>query len=120
MRAKKNHPGSVFVAHPECNPDVLAEADYVCSTGKMLQYARETAVKDIILGTEIGMLYPLRKANPDKNFYVASPKMVCPNMKKINLERIVDSLENMQYSIHVAENIRKKAYLAIRRMLDIK
>lgn len=118
MRSRAEHPHAVFVAHPECEPEVLAIADYVCSTGKMFQYARETSVKELIIGTEIGMLYRLRKENPDKQFYVASPKLICPNMKKINCEAIVSSLEHMQHEIHVPEHIRQKAYRSIKRMLD--
>lgn len=114
------HPQAVFVAHPECTPEVLALADYVCSTSGMFKYARETAVREIIIGTEMGMLWRLHKENPDKKFYVASPKMVCPNMKKINLEKIRDSLKEMKYRMVVPKEIRERAYQAIKRMLDLK
>ncbi|MFH1379886.1 MAG: quinolinate synthase NadA [bacterium] len=119
LRARKEHPKAVFVAHPECEPEVLAVADYVCSTGKMLQYAKETSVKELIIGTEIGMLYRLRKENPDKQFYIASPKLICPNMKKINSEGIYSSLTNLQHEIQVPEDIRQKACRSIKRMLDV-
>ncbi|HCJ66638.1 MAG TPA: quinolinate synthase [Elusimicrobia bacterium] len=120
VMAMNEHPQAVFVAHPECVPEVLALADYVCSTSGMFKYARETAVKEIIIGTESGMLWRLRKENPEKRFFVASTKMVCPNMKKINLEKIRDSLEEMKYQIIVPEEIRKPAYEAVRKMLEIK
>jgi quinolinate synthase len=119
QRAKAARPGAVFVAHPECNPDVLAHADYVCSTGKMLQYCRETSVKEIIIGTEMGMMFRLQRENPGKKFYLASPRLICPNMKKIDLTTIVDSLENLQHRIEVPEPTRSKAYRTISRMLEI-
>lgn len=119
LKTKAEHPRAVFIAHPECDPDVLAIADYVCSTGKMIQYAKETSVKEIILGTEMGMLYRLRKENPDKTFYIASSKLICPNMKKINLENILASLENLQHVITVPEHIQQKAHRSIKRMLEL-
>lgn len=120
VAAMNEHPEAVFVAHPECIPEVLALADYVCSTSGMFKYARETAVKEIIIGTEMGMLWKLGKENPEKKFYVASTKMVCPNMKKITLEKIRDSLKEMKYQITVPEEIRKSAYQAVKKMLEIK
>lgn len=120
IMAMSEHPEAVFVAHPECVPEVLALADYVCSTSGMFKFARETAVKEIIIGTEMGMLWRLRRENPEKRFSVASTKMVCPNMKKITLEKIRDSLKEMKYQITVPEEIRKPAYEAVRRMLEIK
>ncbi|MBD3271184.1 MAG: quinolinate synthase NadA, partial [Elusimicrobia bacterium] len=118
-KARQAHPRAVFVAHPECNPDVLAAADYVCSTGKMLAYARETSVRELIIGTEMGMLFRLKKENPDKIFYIASPRMICQNMKKIRLDGIMESLEQMRFAIRVPEPTRQKAYRTIKRMLDI-
>jgi len=120
VSAMDEHPKAVFVAHPECSPEVLALADYVCSTSGMFKYARETAIGEIIIGTEKGMLWRLHKENPDKKFYVASTKMVCPNMKKINLEKIRDSLKEMKYEIHVPEDIRQAAYKAIKKMLELR
>lgn len=119
VAAMEEHPRAVFVAHPECTPEVLALADYVCSTSGMFKYARETAVKEIIIGTESGMLWRLHKENPGKKFFVASTKMICPNMKKINLEKIRDSLKELKYKIDVPEEIRKRAYQAVKRMLDL-
>lgn len=120
FRARTEHPEAVFVAHPECSPDVLAASDYVCSTGQMIKFARETSRKELIIGTELGMLYRLRNENPHKKFYIASQKLICPNMKKNNLESIVDALQNLQFTITVPEGIRRRAYHSIKRMLDVK
>jgi len=119
LQAKKEHPQAVFVAHPECRPEVLALADYVCSTSGMFKYAKETAVKEVIIGTEMGMLWRLHKENPEKKFYPASPTLICPNMKKINLEKIRDSLKENKYLITVPEEIRQPAYRAVKKMLEV-
>ena len=118
-QALKKHPDAVFMAHPECRPEVLELADVVRSTSGMLRYARESKNHSFIVGTEIGLLYPLKKANPDKSFYPASPKMLCKNMKKITLEDVARSLEFMQGEVKVPENIRQPAYKAVQRMIDL-
>jgi quinolinate synthase len=61
LEAKKQHPGAEFIAHPECQPQVLALADHICSTGGMFTYVKNSKAKDFIIGTESGMLYKLRK-----------------------------------------------------------
>ena len=119
LKVKGEHPRAEFIAHPECVPEVLALADYVCSTAGMFKYARETKVKELIIGTEQGMLYRLRKENPDKKFYLASPSLICPNMKLITLEKIVEALEENKYKIKVEKSVRQLAYQAIKRMLEI-
>ena len=119
VKVKKKHPRAEFIAHPECVPEVLALADYVCSTAGMFKYARETKVKELIIGTEGGMLYPLRKENPDKKFYLASPVLICPNMKLITLDKIIEALEENKHQIKVEESIRKPAYEALQRMLEV-
>lgn len=117
--AKSAHPEAVFLAHPECRPEVLALADQVLSTSGMIRYARESESSAFIVGTEVGLLYPLKKANPDKDFYPASPSMECPDMKKITLDDIVRSLEFMEGQVKVPEAIQRPALKAVRRMIDL-
>jgi quinolinate synthase len=117
--AKKAHPEAVFMAHPECRPEVLALADVIRSTSGMIRYARESKKSSFIVGTEIGLIYPLKKANPGKIFYPASSKMVCKNMKKITLEDVARSLELMEGEVKVPENIRRPAFQAVQRMVDL-
>jgi quinolinate synthase len=118
-KAQAQHPEAVFIAHPECRPEVQAVADVIASTSGMLRYARESEHTAFIVGTETGLLYPLQKANPAKAFYPASEKMVCPNMKKISLEDVVRSLETMEGEVKVPEKIRRPALRAVQRMLDL-
>ena len=119
IREKKLHPGAVALVHPECRPETKAVADEVMSTGGMVRYARESKTPTIIIGTETGIIYRLRKENPDKTFVPASERAVCPNMKRITLEKVLWSLQDMHHRITVPEDIRARALGAVQRMLAI-
>jgi quinolinate synthase len=119
MKAKSEHPDAVFIAHPECRLDVLALADQVVSTSGMIRYASESSHSTFIIGTEVGLLYPLQKANPDKVFLPASNTMLCEDMKKIRLQDILNSLETMEGEVKVPEDIQKPALLAVERMIAL-
>ncbi len=118
-RQKKAHPEAFFMAHPECRTEVLELADLVTSTSGMLRHARESRHASFIVGTENGLLYPLQKENPGKTFYPASPEMICPDMKKISLADVADCLENLSGEVNVPTDIRKRAYEAVRKMIDL-
>lgn len=118
-KARRQHPGAIVLAHPECRPEVRQTADARLSTGQMLKYVRQSQSTDFIIATEEGILHTLKKQNPEKNFYAVSSKAVCPNMKKISLEKVVWALEDMQYRIHVDEPIRARAKQALDRMLEV-
>lgn len=117
--ARRTYPDAIFMAHPECRPEVLELADVIRSTSGMIRYAKESKASTFIVGTEVGLLYPLKKANPDKLFYPASSKMLCKNMKKISLEDVVRSLELMEGEVKVPENIRQPAFKAVQKMIDL-
>ncbi len=119
MRAKKTYPEALFLAHPECPPEVLNLADMIKSTSGMLACAKELDRNAFIIGTETGILHPLSKANPDKIFIPADPNMTCEDMKKIGLKEILRSLETLQPEVNVPEDIRIKAKGAVDRMLEI-
>ncbi len=118
LRQKQLHPAAKVVVHPECNPEVIALADEVASTGGICKFAKTTAAQEIIVGTETGLLYRLKKENPQKIFYAASDLAVCPNMKLTTLEKVLSSLEKMRYEITVSEKIISRARQGIQRMLD--
>jgi quinolinate synthase len=113
------HPDSVVIAHPECIPEVLMLADKVLSTSGMIRYAQESKSRAFIVGTEVGLLYPLKKANPGKDFYPASSAMECPDMKKTSLDDIAGSLEFMAGEVKVPEDIQRPALKAVKRMVDL-
>ncbi len=118
-KQRKAHPGAKVVVHPECRPDVIALADEALSTSGMMRYAARPDVDELIVGTEVEILHRLNKENPGKKFYPASNRAVCPNMKKITLEKILESLEMMMPVVKVPEEIRVKAKAPVDRMLEI-
>ncbi len=120
QKTKDEHPEALVVVHPECRPEITAVADCVSSTAGMLKFVSESPTQEFIIGTEGGLLHQMRKKNPEKRFYLASPDLICPNMKANTLSKTVCSLETMQPQITVPEDIRKKAVLALDRMLAIK
>ncbi|MFH1442016.1 MAG: quinolinate synthase NadA [Candidatus Omnitrophota bacterium] len=118
-REKKFHPKAKVLVHPECLPEVCAMADAALSTSQMGKFARETDAKEMIIGTEVGMIYRLKKDNPSKEFYPASESAVCPNMKRTTQEKILWSLKNLKEEVKVPEDIRIRAKKSIDRMLEI-
>lgn len=119
LRLKEQYPDALFICHPECNPEVEALADHVCSTTGMYDFCKTSPVKRFIIGTEAGILYRLQKENPGKEFILASPALVCPNMKLTSLEDILAALETMAPVVKVPEEIRQPAKRALDRMLAI-
>lgn len=116
---KAEYPGALFICHPESAPQVTALADHACSTSGMYDYCRTSPARQFIIGTEAGILYRLRKENPDKEFILASPALVCPNMKLTSLEDVLYSLQTQSPVVSVAEEIRLRARQALDRMLAV-
>ncbi|RKX44549.1 MAG: quinolinate synthase [Verrucomicrobia bacterium] len=119
LREKKEHPEAVVMAHPECPLPIRDLADQLLSTGQMCTFAKESDKKEFIVATEMGLLYRLRNENPNKKFYSVSDRAVCPNMKKIDLEKVLWALEDMQYRITVPEETANKARRSIEAMLKL-
>lgn len=117
--ARTDYPDALFMAHPECPPEVLALADHICSTSGMYTFARENKAQQFIVGTEAGILYRLRKENPGKQFILPTTRLICPNMKLTSLEDVLKALQTMQPRITVAEEVRIAARGALDRMLAI-
>ncbi|MFA5350181.1 MAG: quinolinate synthase NadA [Candidatus Omnitrophota bacterium] len=118
-KEKRFHPKAKVMVHPECLSSVVALADVVLSTSQMGKYAKESPAKEFIVGTESGLVYRLKQDNPDKEFYPASERAVCPNMKRTTQEKVLWALEELKDEVKVPDDIRKKARLAIERMLAI-
>jgi len=119
IELKREYPGAKVVVHPECRPEVIALADEALSTGGMIKFARREEVKEMIVGTEIGIIHRLKKENPDKRFIPVSEQAVCPDMKLITLDKVLRSLEEMAPEVKVAEEIRLRAKAAIDKMLEV-
>jgi quinolinate synthase len=116
---KGEYPQAKVVVHPECTPEVIALADEVFSTSGMCRYAQRDEVREMIVGTEIGIIHRLRKENPGKMFIPASEQAICPDMKLITLEKVLWSLEEMSHEVKVPEGIRLGAKAAVDKMLKI-
>ncbi|MCF2142214.1 MAG: quinolinate synthase NadA [Candidatus Heimdallarchaeota archaeon] len=119
LALKKEHPGAVLIAHPECNPDIQEHADFVGSTAKMLRFAEEATEKEIIVATEKGLVDRLSELYPDKQFYLAKNTAICRNMKRITLENLRDALLYEQYEVTIPEAVQINAKKAILRMLEL-
>ena len=118
IREKKElYPEAEVWVHPECRPEVIDSADKVLSTGKMIQEARVSTKKDILIGTEAGIIYRMEKENPGKNFHPVKEFAHCSNMKKINVEKVLASLEDGIYEVDVPVEISQRARGAIQKMV---
>lgn len=118
--AKRKHPDAKILAHPECSTNILELADGIFSTSGMFEYAGNSKVKEFIICTEEGIIHRLKEKYKDRKFILPSNKLVCPNMKKTKIEDVLYSLENMKHEVKVVDEIREKAIIPIKRMLDIK
>lgn len=117
--AKARDPRALVMVHPECTEPVRLLADQVLSTGGMLRFVRQARAKRIIVGTEIGILHALKKENPDVRYVPASERAVCPNMKKITLEKILWALEDLRDRVTVPEGVAARARRSLQRMTEV-
>ena len=118
-RAKEAHPEAEVLIHPECTLDVLEYADYIGSTSGIIDYATKSDKKEFIISTELGVLYQLKQKNPDKTFYAAGSVQICPNMKKVTLEKIRDCLRDGTGEVEVGEEKKVKALKPLEKMLEL-
>ncbi len=117
--ARAKYPDAIVMAHPECTEPVKEASDELLSTGQMLKFAAKSTAKRFIIATETGIIHTLKKQNPELEFFPATERAICPNMKKITLDKIIGSLQEMQYKIAVPETISIKAKKALDRMVEI-
>ncbi len=115
--ARRRHPGAPVIVHPECRDEVCIAADEALSTGQMCAFAKNSDASTIVVGTETGLLHRLQKENPGKTFVPLYARAVCPNMKKITLEKILWSLQDLSPRIEVPADIATRADRAVRAML---
>ena len=118
LKAMEEHKDAAFLVHPECRKEIVDLAEYAGSTAGIIDYATRSDKKEFIIGTELGVMYELQVKNPDKKFYPAYEKQLCPNMKKITLETVADALENMKYEVKLTEEVIDKANAPLKRMLE--
>jgi quinolinate synthase len=119
LEQKEKHPDAEILIHPECKPEVQKLADHICSTQQMANQAKASDSKEFIIGTETGLLYKLRKENPDKTFYPLLEKAVCRNMKMINPKNFQEELKERKNIVKLDEKIREMARASLDRMLTL-
>jgi len=114
---KKKYPDAEIIVHPECTASVRHMADFTGSTSQMSKYVKQSQRKEFIVGTEDNFVYRLKSDNPDKKFYPVNT--LCEGMNKITLEKVKLTLERMEYKVHVPEETREKAEIALDKMLMV-
>jgi len=114
---RKGYPGIKVIAHPECPPDVLEEADFVGSTSGMINWVQDKQPEQVVMITECSMSDNVAVENPEVDF--VRPCNLCPHMKRITLPRILDALRNRQYEVTIDPDVAARARLSVERMLEI-
>ncbi len=115
--SRKVYPDAEIIVHPECNPEVQENADFVLSTSGMLKRIKESNKNTIIIGTEEGILHRMKKEAPEKHFYCLGTAKMCPNMKKTTLGKLYTTLEKETNEIVLNEEILQKARKSLEEMI---
>jgi len=118
-RARTEHTNAKLAVHPECSSDVVKAADFCGSTSQILKYVNSSKEKEFIIGTEKGVLFELKKNNPDKLFYPLADDFICANMKKTTAADVLNALKNNINEIKLNPDLAKAAALSLKRMMDI-
>jgi len=118
LELKEKHPDAEILVHPECTPEVIDIADYAFSTNGMVNHAKTSNANEFIIGTEKDLCHRLKKENPSKTFY-SLKSAICPNMKKITLEKVLNSLKTLEPMIRLPDEIMEKAKVPLQRMMDV-
>ena len=118
LKKKVEYPDALVLVHPECTAEVVELADFVGSTKGIIDYARESEAKRFIIVTEQGIMHPLSRENPGKEFFIISESMVCTDMKKVTMEEVYDCLRNLSNEVVLDPAIIEKAKIPLQRMLE--
>ncbi len=118
-KAKAEHPDALVLAHPECTPDVLEQADYIGSTSGIIKHVTESTAQQFIIATELGVLYQIRQNCPDKECFAVIPEQICPDMRKITLEKVASVLRNFDHTVEMNTALAEKAYAPLQKMLEL-
>lgn len=116
---KAKYPDAKFLVHPECPAEVCETADFIGSTKDIMEYAADSSDKEFIVGTEMGVIYPMSRDNEGKTFHLLSENLVCEDMKLITLESLYKCLDTGSYEMELDEEIIEKASKALNRMIEL-
>ena len=124
VRLKAKHIKAKVLAHPECDENILVHADFIGSTSALIKNVNETNNQQYIIATEPGVIHHMKKHNPEKEFMPLPSNTgcacnECPHMRLNTMEKIINSLENMEHEITLGEDLRASALKPLNRMLEI-
>ncbi len=119
LATKAKYPNAPFIVHPECPPAVIDLADHVCATSGFSPFISKSQADTFIIGTEVGMIYKLKKDFPNKRFVMPTEHFVCQTMKMTTLGWVAHSLETLEHDIQIPEDIRRRAEVTLKRMMDV-
>lgn len=119
LKAKEKYPNAKVAIHPECPLETVELGDYVGSTSGIIKYVTESDAEEFIICTEDGVLYELQEKNPNKKFYLPKEKFQCVGMKKITLDKIINSLETLEPQVHLKDEIITEANKPLENMLEM-
>ena len=118
LKLKENHPNAEILVHPECRSEIIDIADHALSTNGMVNYVKKSDFNKFIIGTERELCYRLKNENPEKEFYPIK-SAICPNMKKITLEKVLNSLETLEPKVILPDITMQKAKKPLQRMMNV-
>ena len=119
LKAKEKYPNAKVAIHPECPLETVELGDYVGSTSGIIKYVTESDAEEFIICTEDGVLYELQEKNPNKKFYLPKEKFQCVGMKKITLDKIINSLETLEPQVYLKDEIITEANKPLENMLEM-
>lgn len=119
LKAKEKYPNAKIAIHPECPIETVELGDYVGSTSGIIKYVTESDAEEFIICTENGVLYELQEKNPNKKFYLPKEKFQCVGMKKITLDKIINSLETLEPQVYLKDEIITEANKPLENMLEM-
>lgn len=119
IKAKEAHPGAKIIAHPECTPEVQDYADYLGSTGGMIEFCKNADATEFLVADEVGLIQMLERQVPAKSFYPVSKNAFCRAMKKTTLASIEEALKNEKHEVVVPHEIAADARRAVERMFEL-
>lgn len=119
LKAKNEHKNALVLAHPECTSEVLEQANYIGSTSGIIDYAQSSDSLEFIIATETGVFYNLKSKSPNKTFYPVIKNQICPDMKLINLEKVLHVLETGENEMKLDKELIDNSYKPLKRMLEL-
>ena len=109
----------MVLTHPECRQEICEISDFVGSTSEIIEYATKSNQKEFIVCTEIGVFYELKKRNPDKLFHQVKVSQICPNMKKVTLEKVKNVMLEQKQEVILSDELMKLANFPLEKMIEI-